>query len=117
VIETFARHKTPLNMGVELPSLEAIKRFVARGLGVALVPGLTVQPELARAELVQVAVPELKIARRLWLVHRARATLSHAGLAFLDIVKALAADRGHPFAFRSKPLSVPAHHRPPGLSK
>jgi DNA-binding transcriptional LysR family regulator len=117
VIETFARHKTPLNMGVELPSLEAIKRFVARGLGVALVPGLTVQPELARAELVQVAVPELKIARRLWLVHRARATLSHAGLAFLDIVKALAADRGHPFAFRSEPLSVPAHHRPPGLSK
>jgi len=117
VIETFARHKTPLNMGVELPSLEAIKRFVARGQGVALVPGLTVQPELARAELVQVAVPELKIARRLWLVHRARATLSHAGLAFLDIVKALAADRGHPFAFRSEPLSVPAHHRPPGLSK
>jgi DNA-binding transcriptional LysR family regulator len=117
VIETFARHKTPLNMGVELPSLEAIKRFVARGQGVALVPGLTVQPELARGELVQVAVPELKIARRLWLVHRARATLSHAGLAFLDIVKALAADRGHPFAFRSEPLSVPAHHRPPGLSK
>jgi DNA-binding transcriptional LysR family regulator len=117
VIETFARHKTPLNMGVELPSLEAIKRFVARGQGVALVPGLTVQPELARGELVQVAVPELKIARRLWLVHRARATLSHAGLAFLDIVKALAADRGHPFAFRSEPLSAPAHHRPPGLSK
>jgi DNA-binding transcriptional LysR family regulator len=117
VIETFARHKTPLNMGVELPSLEAIKRFVARGLGVALVPGLTVQPELARAELVQVAVPELKIARRLWLVHRARATLSHAGLAFLDIVRDLAADRGHPFAFRSEPLSAPAHHRPPGLSK
>ena len=104
-------------MGVELPSLEAIKRFVARGQGVALVPGLTVQPELARGELVQVAVPELKIARRLWLVHRARATLSHAGLAFLDIVKALAADRGHPFAFRSEPLSAPAHHRPPGLSK
>jgi DNA-binding transcriptional LysR family regulator len=117
VIETFARHKTPLNMGVELPSLEAIKRFVARGQGVALVPGLTVQPELARGELVQVAVPELKIARRLWLVHRARATLSHAGLAFLDIVRDLAADRGHPFAFRSEPLSAPAHHRPPGLSK
>ena len=82
VIETFARHQTPLNMGVELPSLEAIKRFVARGNGVALVPGLTVQPELARKELVQVAVPELKIARRLWLVHRARATLSHAGAGF-----------------------------------
>ena len=116
-IETFARHQTPLNMGVELPSLEAIKRFVARGQGVALVPGLTVQPELARGELVQVAVPELKIARRLWLVHRARATLSHAGLAFLDIVRVLATDRGHPFAFRSEHPSARAHDRTPGLSK
>jgi len=109
VIETFARHQTPLNMGVELPSLEAIKRFVARGNGVALVPGLTVQPELARGELVQVAVPELKIARRLWLVHRARATLSHAGQAFLAIVRALALERGHPFAFRTEhpPLTNP----------
>ncbi len=100
VIETFARHHTPLNMGVELPSLEAIKRFVALGNGVALVPGLTVQPELARGELVQVAVPELKIARRLWLVHRAQASLSHAGLAFLDVVRTLAAERGHPFSWR-----------------
>jgi DNA-binding transcriptional LysR family regulator len=112
VIETFARHQTPLNMAVELPSLEAIKRFVARGNGVALVPGLTVQPELARGELVQVAVTELKIARRLWLVHRARATLSHAGLAFLDIVRALASDRGHPFAFRTEHPSSRTRRRP-----
>src|SRR5882672_7682811 len=42
VIHTFKRHKTPLQMGVELPSLEAIKRFVEMGNGVALVPGLTV---------------------------------------------------------------------------
>lgn len=102
VIETFARHHTPLNMGVELPSLEAIKRFVELGNGVALVPGLTVEPELARGELVQVAVPELKIARRLWLVRRERATLSHAGAAFLETVRKVAAGRGHPFAFRAE---------------
>ncbi|HEY1807700.1 MAG TPA: LysR family transcriptional regulator [Acidobacteriaceae bacterium] len=103
VIETFARHQTPLNMGVELPSLEAIKRFVALGNGVALVPGLTVQPELERGDLVQVQVPELRIARRLWLAHRAKASLSHAALAFLGSVKALAAERGHPFSFRAEP--------------
>lgn len=102
VIETFARYQTPLNMGVELPSLEAIKRFVARGNGVALVPGLTVQPDLARGDLVQIAVPELRIARRLWLVHRAQATLSHAGLAFLGIVRSLAAVHGYPFAFHAE---------------
>jgi DNA-binding transcriptional LysR family regulator len=109
VIETFARNQTPLHMGVELPRLEAIKRFVARGNGVALVPGLTVQPELARGELVQVAVPELRIARRLWLVHRQRATPSHAGAAFLEIVRAFAAHRGHPFAFRTEQPPIRSH--------
>ena len=108
VIETFARNQTPLNMGVELPSLEAIKRFVARGNGVALVPGLTVQPELARGELVQVAIPELKVARRLWLVHRARASLSHAGSAFLGMVRTVAAHRGYPFAFGAEPTPLRA---------
>jgi DNA-binding transcriptional LysR family regulator len=108
VIETFTRHQTPLNMGVELPSLEAIKRFVALGNGVALVPGLTVQPELRSGELVQVAVPELKIARRIWLVHRAQASLSHAGLAFLAVVKKLAAEKGHPFAYR---VEYPEGHK------
>jgi len=106
VIETFARYQTPLNMSVELPSLEAIKRFVAHGNGVALVPGLTVQPELERGELVQVAVPELKISRRLWLVSRTRATLSHSGAAFLEIVRNLASDHGYPFSFRAEHPSL-----------
>ena len=33
VIDTFKRHKTPLRMGVELPSLEAIKRVVEMETG------------------------------------------------------------------------------------
>ena len=70
VIQTFKRHKTPLQMGVELPSLEAIKRFVQMGNGVALVPGLTVRPELESGALVRVQVPELQIERKLRLVYR-----------------------------------------------
>ena len=54
VLQTFRRHKTPLQMEVELPSLEAIKRFVERGNGVALVPRLTVERELASGTLVSV---------------------------------------------------------------
>src|SRR6201996_2028741 len=100
VIELFEKHKTPLNMNVELPSLEAIKRFVAMGNGVALVPGLTVQQELARKELVQVHVPELKIDRQLLLVHRRHSTLSHAAEAFLKVIRSLAHDRGAPFCYR-----------------
>jgi len=103
VIDLFEKHKTPLNMNVELPSLEAIKRFVAMGNGVALVPGLTVRDEIARGELVQVAVPELKIERQLFLAYRRNATLSHAALAFLKAVKSLSQERGAPFSFRSEP--------------
>jgi hypothetical protein len=47
-----------------------------------------------------VQVPELKIERQLLMVHRRNATQSHAALAFLKSVKALAAERGSPFAYR-----------------
>lgn len=100
VVQAFQRHKTPLNMAVELPSLEAIKRFVAMGNGVALLPGLTVRPEIERGELVQLRVPELSFERRLRLVHRRNATLSHAAVSFLKVVEAMANERGDPFHFQ-----------------
>jgi DNA-binding transcriptional LysR family regulator len=99
VIQAFKRHKTPLQMGVELPSLEAIKRFVEMGNGVALVPGLTVRPELESGALVRVPVPELQMERKLRLVYRRQASLSHAALAFLKVVEAYAAAHGDPYCF------------------
>ena len=102
VIQAFKRHKTPLQMGVELPSLEAIKRFVEMGNGVALVPGLTVRTELASGALVRVQVPELQIERKLRLVYRRQASLSHAALAFLNVVEAYAAAHGDPYCFQAE---------------
>jgi DNA-binding transcriptional LysR family regulator len=100
VVAAFEKHKTPLNMGIELPSLEAIKRFVAMGNGVALVPGLTVGRELATGELVQVRVEALRFERQLRLVHRKHANLSHAATAFLKVVRSLSLERGSPYEFR-----------------
>lgn len=100
VVQAFRRHRTPLNMAVELPSLEAIKRFVAMENGVALLPSLTAHAEIKRGELVQVHVPELVMEHRLRLVHRRHATLSHAALAFLKVVEAMANERGEPFYFQ-----------------
>ncbi len=102
VIEAFRRHRTPLCMEVELPSLEAIKRFVERGNGVALVPRLTVEAELAADSLVGVRVPELHMERQLRLVSRRRTELSHAAEAFLEIVKAQARTLGGPFCFEEE---------------
>jgi DNA-binding transcriptional LysR family regulator len=102
VIEAFKRHKTPLRMGVELPSLEAIKRFVEMGNGVALVPGLTVKTELASGALVRVRIRELQLERRLRLVYRKTASLSHAAKAFLKVVEAHAAAQGDPYSFQAE---------------
>ena len=100
VIEAFQRYRTPLNMGIELPTIEAIKRFVAMGNGVALVPHLAVARELETGDLVRVFVDELDIRRILRLVHRRQATLSYAGKAFLHTLKDLARRNGPPFYFQ-----------------
>jgi DNA-binding transcriptional LysR family regulator len=100
VIEAFQRYRTPLNMGIELPTIEAIKRFVAMGNGVALVPHLAVARELETGDLVRVFVDELDIRRVLRLVHRRQATLSYAGKAFLQTLKDLARRNGPPFYFQ-----------------
>ena len=100
VIETFQRYRTPLNMGIELPTIEAIKRFVAMGNGVALVPNLTVARELETGELVAVSVSELEMRRVLRLVHRRLGTLSYAAKAFLQTVRAMARRNGPPFYYQ-----------------
>ncbi len=99
VVAAFKRHKTPLQMDVELPSLEAIKRFVERGDGVALVPRLTVEGELESGTLVGIAVPELHMERKLRLLYRKQAALSHAARAFLRVVEAHAKLHGGPYCF------------------
>ena len=99
VIETFRRHKTPLHMDVELPTLQAITRFVSMGNGVALVPLISVENELARRELVSIQVRELKLHRKLRLVYRKEANLSHAGRAFLQVAEAVASERQGRYRF------------------
>jgi DNA-binding transcriptional LysR family regulator len=87
-------------MGVELPSLEAIKRFVEMGNGVALVPGLTVRTELASGALVKVRVKELQLERKLRLVYRRQASLSHVAMAFLKVVEGYSAAHGDPYCYQ-----------------
>ena len=100
VIEAFQKYRTPLNMGIELPTIEAIKRFVAMGNGVALGPHLTVVRELETGELVRVQVEELEMRRVLRLVHRRQSTLSYAARAFLRTVRTLAKEKGPPFYYQ-----------------
>jgi DNA-binding transcriptional LysR family regulator len=99
VIDAFQRYRTQLNMEVELPTIEAIKRFVALGNGVALVPHLTVARELETGDLVRVPVDELDVKRVLRLILRRKATPSYAARAFLRTVRTLARKQGPPFYY------------------
>jgi DNA-binding transcriptional LysR family regulator len=99
VLQAFKQHKTPLHMGVELPTLQAIKRFVAMGSGVAFLPEISVEDEIARGELVRIPVQELKVHRKLRLIYRRSATLSHAGRAFLKVAESVAHSVGGRYGF------------------
>lgn len=100
VIETFQRYRTPLHMEIELPTIEAIKLFVAMGNGVALVPHLTVARELETGVLVRVPVDELEVNRVLRIVHRRQSALSYAAEGFLRTLRGLAKRHGPPFHYQ-----------------
>jgi DNA-binding transcriptional LysR family regulator len=87
VIETFEKHRTKLNISIELPSLEAIKRLVIAGAGVALVPKLAAMAEVADGQLCGLSVKEMKLERKLNIVYRKNSGLSHAAKEFLKIAK------------------------------
>jgi DNA-binding transcriptional LysR family regulator len=101
VLDTFRRRKVPLNMDVELPSIEAIKKFVANGNGVALLPGICVEAEVARGDLVRVTVPELRFERKIRLLYRRNSSMSHAARAFLSVAESYS--REHKGAYIYQP--------------
>jgi DNA-binding transcriptional LysR family regulator len=99
VLDTFRKRRVTLQMPVEMPTIDAIKKFVATGNGVALLPAIAVESELAKGELVRVLVPELAFERPVRLVYRSGGTLSQSARAFLGVAEAHATKRRGRFAF------------------
>ncbi len=87
VIETFEKYETRLNIPIELPSLEAIKRLVENNVGVALVPRLTAQTEINNGQVKALTVSEMKLERKLNIIYRRNSVLSHAAKVFLKTAK------------------------------
>lgn len=87
VIEAFEKAHTPLNISLELATVETIKRFVQQKVGVAFVPRMCVREELERGTLATVPVRGLSYTRTIWAAHRRGATLSPAAAAFLEILR------------------------------
>lgn len=87
VINGFRLHNVTLNMDVEMPTLETIRKMVQRNEGVAFVPRMCVEQEIQQDILREVRVDELDVERKIRLVYPARRALSHAARAFLDVVR------------------------------
>jgi DNA-binding transcriptional LysR family regulator len=94
VLRLYEQRHAPLNIRMSLPSLDGIKRAIDMGLGVALLPRRCAQGEIARGQLREIRVPELRSPRQLRLVYRRDGERSHAAQAWLDVARATPSPQG-----------------------
>jgi len=77
----------PLHMDIEMPTIESIKMFVEMKKGVAIVPQMCVEREIARGELRELRIRQMRIVRRLYLVYRQDRPLTAAAQAMVAILR------------------------------
>lgn len=87
VLREFNRHQVPLNMNIEMPTVETIRKLVLANLGVAFLPRMCVESELAQGILRAVQVKEITMERKIHLVRHAQRALSYAASAFLELLE------------------------------
>jgi DNA-binding transcriptional LysR family regulator len=93
VIELFARNRSTLNMPIEMPTIESIKRFVQMGMGVAIVPRMCAQWEIEHGWMTEVKVRQLNIPRHVYLITRRGARLPHAAAELMHILRGTEQER------------------------
>ena len=86
VLRKFQEHHVSLNMDVEMPTIETIRKLVQRNEGVAFLPRMCVDQEIRQGALCEVEVEELKVERKIRLVYPRRRKLSRAAEAFLELL-------------------------------
>jgi DNA-binding transcriptional LysR family regulator len=86
VIDTFRKAGVPLNIGIELSSLETIKQFVEMKVGVAILPRLSVEQELRDRKFVVKAVEGFRHVRTLRVIFLRGKVQSRAASKFLEVL-------------------------------
>ena len=87
IMRLFEQHGTRCRIAAELWSFENIKSFVLEGVGLAIVPRITVRQELHDGSLAQIRVPDLNIPRRTLMVYREQGYLSDSARELIKIVR------------------------------
>ncbi|PWU05438.1 MAG: LysR family transcriptional regulator [Terriglobia bacterium] len=86
VVRTFRDRQVPLQMEIEMPTIETIRKLVQSNLGVAFLPRMCVEQEIEQKILCEVHVKEMHLERKIRLVYPTHRALSHAAQAFLELV-------------------------------
>lgn len=86
VLRVFRERGVPLRMDIEMPTIETIRWMVEENQGVAFLPRMCVEQEIAEKRLVAVRVPEIDVERKIYLVQPAKRAVSYAADSFLKLV-------------------------------
>jgi DNA-binding transcriptional LysR family regulator len=85
------------NVVLEVETIEAAKRMVERGLGLAFLPRLAVAEEIRRGSLVAVEITAAEpLSRSLDVIHPRHRPLSAEALAFLGTLRTMVSEGGAP---------------------
>ena len=94
VEQMFARHRVPLRMEIEMPTIESIKMFVKMKKGLAIVPRMCVAQEIEEGALREVGLRQMRIQRRLYVVYRHDRALNAAAAGLVKILNRKTRRRG-----------------------
>jgi len=87
VVQMFARRRVPLKMDIELPTIESIKLFVRMKKGVAIVPRMCVEGEVAHGDLRALRIRQMRLTRTLYLVYRRDRPLTAAAEELVEVIR------------------------------
>jgi len=74
-----------MKVTMELASIETIKRFVAIGMGISIVPRLCIAKELEEGSLNALSIRDARFQRKLGLIYNKNRYQSQAARAFLEV--------------------------------
>lgn len=78
----------PVSPAMELDNMEATKKMVEVGLGIAMLPRVAVAQEVERGELCEIEVKNMTMPRReVALIYRRGRPLSRAATAFIELLE------------------------------
>ncbi len=111
ILRLFDQRATRCRIVAELWSFENVKNFVHEGVGIAIVPGVTVKQELRDGSLVRVPLRELAMPRRTLMVYREDGYLSKPAAELIKLVRSFNWESANASS-RARTIGAPAQFAP-----